>query len=85
MKRVLLITSFIFGLSLAAQAETPFQEELSKNIDKLEIIDNDEKSLKDDWTLKRIRIRLRAKGGLDAFDLAKFEIKPSVEFFLDRK
>jgi len=37
------------------------------------------------WNLSRVRVRVRVKGGLDIAGLTKFEVKPWVELFYDKK
>ena len=91
MKSILLLT--IFSLTLMNIASAESSKTLEEFIgQELELAQNalSESSQRptqtnEEWQMSRIRLRIRAKGGIDIPKLLKFEVRPYVEFYWNKK
>ena len=77
MRNYFFIIFILIGSALAEEKQT-LQEYISEQIEQFESIERDSNQ-EDSWQLSKIRIRVKAKGGVEVPFLAKFEIKPYIE------
>lgn len=91
MKKILVIAilSLISITANSAERRMTLNEfidqEIQLNQEALDQTANNDGHVVDEWNMSRVRLRIRAKGGIDVPKLLKFEVQPYVEFYWNKK